>query len=181
MRTTSLVLAGLLILAGATAVDAQQRPIELGMDGGFVFTSPDIDGVDSTFDISLPFQYFRVGFFMTDHVSLEPVLSFQRLDFGDDVNLTRFSVLGTLLYHFSPDRTRPQFYAQAGGGLEFVDSSEGDSATQWVVGAGAGVKTPVMDHLALRFGLMYLRAFENDDFWAYNAFRGQVGFSFFTR
>lgn len=163
------------------AVPAQaQTTVELGIDGGFVWTSPDIDGVDSMFDITLPFQYLRAGFFLNDQFSIEPLLGFDRQDLGNDQTLTALTFLASGLYHFTPDRSRTQFFLQAGGGLDYL-SFEDASSTQWMAGAGVGLKTPLMDRLAARFGVLYLRAFENDDFAAANSVRGHVGLSFFTR
>ena len=172
--------AGLALALVWSPAEAQQGTWELGIDGGFVVTSPDIDGADSLFDVSLPFQFLRVGTFVSDQLSIEPTLAFNRMDFGGDDSMTTLSLLATGLYHFGADRTQRQFYLQAGAGLDYIGFSDEDGITQWLAGVGGGVKLPVMDHLALRLGALYLRSFENDDMWAANRFRGQVGVSVFT-
>ena len=54
------------------------RPIELGIDGGIMigFDDPNVTVV------SLPVQAFRVGFFMTDRVEIEPRLTFNSISGG---------------------------------------------------------------------------------------------------
>lgn len=183
MRIASFVLAGLMALVIAAPAQAQHGTLELGMDAGFVFTSPDVDGADNTFDISLPFQFVRAGFFVSDQFSIEPVLSFDRSDFGDDFTLTQLSLLGTGLYHFSADAGGPRFFLQGGGGLQYLsvsDAADSESDTQWLAGAGLGVKLPLPDRVAVRFSLLYLRAFESDFFPDANLVRGHVGLSFFV-
>lgn len=180
----SFFLAGLMVSMSSIPAQAQQRVIELGIDGGFVFTSPSIDGVetDSRFDIALPVQQLRVGFVVNNQFSVEPSLSFNRLG-GNDFSLSVLGLQANGLYHLSPDRTRPQFYLQGGGGLQRLSASdEGESVsdTQWIAGAGAGVKVPLVDRLAGRFAVVYQRAFESDFEPDSNIIRGQVGFSFFT-
>lgn len=183
-KLVSFVAAGLVILAGAIPTQAQEGAWEFGVDGGFVLTSVDIDGVDNTFDVSLPFQFLRAGVFVTPQISIEPMLGFERSDLGDDDSLTSMTLLATGLYHFSADRNQPQFFLQAGGGLDHLRLSfDGDSEsdTQWLAGAGAGVKVPVLDRVSLRFSALYLRAFESDVFPTSNQFRGHMGLSFHTR
>jgi opacity protein-like surface antigen len=182
-KLASFLTAGALALLIAAPAQAQY-PIELGMDGGLVWTSPDVDGMDSTLDVSLPFQYVRVGFFINDHFSIEPALGFDRQDFGDDFTLTQLSLLASGLYHFSPSRTQPQFYLQLAGGLGYVsfsDDVDSESDSQWSLGFGGGVKLPMMNRLAARLGVLYLRHFESDFMPDANQIRGQVGLSFYTR
>jgi len=175
-KLASFAVAGLVVLMGAIPAQAQHS-LEIGMDGGLVFTSA--SGIDNTFDVALPFQSLRVGIFVNDQLSIEPALGFRRIDFGDDA-LNNLSLLATGLYHLSADRTRPQFYLQGGGGLDYLSDGD-DSDTQWLAAVGGGVKVPMMDQLSVRLGLLYVRAFESDFFFESNQVRGQVGFSFFTR
>ena len=179
----SSVIAGALALVIAAPAQAQY-PVEIGMDGGLIWTSPDVDGMDSTLDAALPFQYVRAGFFINDHFSIEPALGFDRQDFGDDFTLTQLSLLASGLYHFSPSRTQPQFYLQLAGGLGYIslsDDTDRESDTQWALGFGGGVKLPRMNRLAARLGVVYLRHFESDFMPDANQIRGQVGLSFYTR
>jgi hypothetical protein len=181
-KLASVTLAGLVVLMGAFPAQAQQGTWELGVDGGFVFTSPDGDGADSMFDVSLPFQLIRAGVFVTPQISIEPTVAFNRLDFGGDETLTQLSLLATGLYHLSTDRTRAQYYLQAGGGVDYVSFSGDESASQWLAAAGGGVKLPIMDQVSVRLGALYVRSFEDEDagLWAANSFRGQVGLSLFS-
>jgi hypothetical protein len=175
----------LLLLAVALPLQGQMRTLELGFDGGIVYTDPSEAAIANTWDVSFPFQKVRAGLFLTPQISIESAASVNRLDFGDDETATSFGLQGNVLYHFTADRARPQFFAQAGGGMEYVsfkfdDESEND--TQWLAGAGVGVKVPLTDWLSLRTAGVYWRTFESD-FVAYdtNQFRAQVGLSVFTR
>jgi hypothetical protein len=182
-RHYSLLIAGALAVIVAVPVQAQ-HPVEIGMDGGVVWTSPDVEGVDSTFDVTLPFQLLRVGFFISDQFSIEPMVGFDRQDFGDDFTFTQANLLASGVYHFTPSRTQSQLFGQLTGGLShvrFSDADESETDTQWLIGLGAGVKIPMMDRLAARLGVLYLRAFESDFMPDMNQIRGSVGVSFYTR
>jgi hypothetical protein len=177
MKIKSLIVGGLVATLWAIPAQAQQGTMELGMDAGLVFTMPDIEGLDNTLDVIAPFQYVRMGFFVTDQFSIEPTASFVRMDFGDDA-MTQFAVLASGLYHFTADRTQPQFFLQATGGLEYTDFGDVASDTQWFLGGGVGLKMrPLRDFFAVRLGALYMRAFESDEFGAANMLRGHVGVS----
>jgi opacity protein-like surface antigen len=184
MKKFASTTAALLALALMSApVDAQQGTWELGVDGGFALTS--FDGADDNLlNVSLPFGHFRAGYFVTNQLSIEPMLTFQRNSAGDD-SFSTTSLVASGLYHFTADRVQRQFYLQAGAGLDHARGSfngESESATQWLVGGGAGVKIPVMDQLSVRLGLLYLHRLENeDDFMpSANQFSGQIGVSLFS-
>jgi hypothetical protein len=166
----------------AVPAQAQQGTWEIGMDGGLLFSSYDIDGMDSTLDFSLPFQALRVGVFITPQISIEPTFGFDRMDFGDDDTVTALTFHTFGLIHFSPDRTRSQFFVGAGGGLDYVSfgfDGESESDTQWSAGLGAGVKVPFRSNVSLRLSGAYLRGFESDFMPDVNRVRGSVGLSFF--
>jgi hypothetical protein len=183
MKKLASVLVAFAVAASmATPAHAQQGTWEIGMDGGLMFTSFDIDGVDSTLDFSLPFQLLRVGVFVTPQISIEPTFGFDRMDFGDDDTMTTMTFHTFGLFHFSPDRTRSQFFVGAGGGLDYVSfgfDGESESDTQWSVGLGVGVKVPLRSSVSVRLSGAYLRGFESDFMPDVNRFRGSVGLSFF--
>ena len=68
--TLFVVLAGFAIPAVVGAQDASPRkPIELGVDAALVRDKNDLQTSTS---LTLPVNRFRVGFFVTDAISLEP-------------------------------------------------------------------------------------------------------------
>ncbi len=177
--------AGIALLAAAVPVHGQMRTLEIGMDGGISYSDPATEGTDNrVWDVSVPFQSARVGLFVTPQISLEPAVTLNRVSLPNDERATQVTTVGNVLYHLNTPEWRPQLFAQAGGGLEYVSWKDVDfdeNDTQWVAGAGVGMKLPVADRLALRTSAVYWRAFESDHFPRMNQVRGQVGVSFFTR
>lgn len=178
-------LAGIALFLLAVPLQGQMRPLELGVDGGVVYTDPAGEGRDNrVWDLALPVQNLRLGVFLTDRISVEPSISLARLDLRDDEDLTQVGAAGNLLYHLDTPGIRPRFFGQVGGGMEYVRVSDGgfrESDTQWLAGAGLGMRLPVADRIALRTSAVYWRAFESDLAPDANQVRGQLGISFFTR
>lgn len=141
---------------------AQERPIEVGIDGGLTFALVS-DSEDAT-TISIPESTFRLGFFLSDRTELETPISFQRVSV-EDFSLTTFSLTPQLLIHLGDDGgARP--YVRFGGGLRLVREGgpEGsDTATQWQAGGGVGIKLPVSEAAFVRLEGNLDRAFESDD------------------
>lgn len=185
MKGFTCALAGMAILALALPLEGQQRTIELGIDGGVHYMDPSGEGRDNgVWDIAFPLQSVRAGLHVTERVSVEPALSFLRRDMGED-DMTQVGALGNVLYHFNEAMgLRPQVFGLAGGGLEYVRLSNAvatESDTQWLAGAGLGMKLPVADQIALRTTATYWRAFESDLAPDANLVRGDIGISIFTR
>lgn len=160
----------------ADARVSSRLPVELGVDVGVAIGIPD-DG-ETSISIGLPAQRFRVGFFASERVSIEPSLGIDFVNVSD-VTLTTISFHTGFLYHFSSQRNKPRGYFQIGGGLDYLNL-EGFDAIQFSVGGGIGGKFPVGSQFAVRLEADYLRAFENDDVAAGNVILGFLGFSFFT-
>jgi hypothetical protein len=134
------------ILLLPTLLYAQERPVELGIDGALAISFD--RGASTSFQ--LPTQSFRVGFFLSDAVSLEPVVSVNYLKFAEasaDYAL-RLELGG--LYHFKIDRTGPQPYFRPAAGLRLI-AARGDAVAQFRAGGGVGVKLPVASHLQHTF------------------------------
>jgi hypothetical protein len=168
-------LAGVALLV-PTLLNAQQQPVELGIDGGLAIS---FNGNTST-AFRLPFQSLRAGFFPSDAVSLEPAVAVNYLKIeGIDAIYTLGLELGGL-FHFVSDRSRSQPYFRPFAGIQLF-ASGGESASQFHAGGGFGVKLPVANQLAVRLEAGFQHAFENDDFSGGNSITGAVGLSFFTR
>lgn len=141
MTKRSAILGLLALLLTASAADAQKRSrrLELGIDGGISvgFENPNITVV------SLPVQAFRVGFFMSDRVSLEPRFNFNSISGGGTSIRTYAFELGAL-GHPGGYRTGSGLYVRPFVGIQGVGGSLG-SASDPYVGAGVGLKIPFAD------------------------------------
>ena len=177
---------GLALFAAAaiglpSQLDAQSGSVEIGFDTGLSLTMPsdtDFRDYDNVTSIDVPRQSIRVGFFVSDQLSIEPAVGFSWLDAGGE-SLTQLALAGRVLYHFSPDPTRPRFYLGGGAGLNLIDLAE-QQETQFGVGGGLGVKLPVADRMAIRLEGSFGRYFETDLLPATSVIGAVVGFSFFT-
>jgi hypothetical protein len=180
MRYLSLVLAAMLFVANQAF--GQGRPIELGLDAGFQVSLTDaVDGfeTDNVTAIQFPAQRFRIGFFVSDAVSIEPSVGFTYLSVSGE-SLTELGAGLAFVYHFTSDVSRPRVYLGAGGSLDLIDIGDASDA-QFGAGALFGVKLPAGDQFAVRLEAQYVRAFESDDRLGSNIIGALVGFSFFTK
>jgi len=170
--------AGLALVAGTAAAQpaaGAPQPLELGLDGGITVGLGDLEGTA----IQFPAQNFRVGFFRSPTMSIEPYGALNYFTVGD-ADLTQISVGTGLLFHFSPDRTQSQTYLRPFVGLDFI-GGDGDSETQFELGAGLGVKVPWQDRFAWRLEAAVGHAVETDAMPGGTSIRLLAGLSFFTR
>lgn len=133
-----------LTLAGAPVV-VGQKPVELGLDGGFSYKA----NSPTLFAATVPVQSVRVGFFASDQVPVEPRVSWNLLKFEDESALSTLGAELGVLVHFSRDRERPQGYFRPLVGLELFTGG-GETVSQFSVGGAIGVKLPVMNRFAIR-------------------------------
>ena len=170
-----------------------RRPIELGVDAALAYESSDaVDGISLT----VPVPRLRVGFFLTDAVSLEPSLQFhyarstvENPITGDErtVSGSNYELDFGLLYHFSTDRAQKQVYIRPLIGINGFSSGDDDddddtSASQVVFGVGLGVKLPSTNRLATRLEGGFVHRAEDDPFFpSSNRIYASFGISFFTR
>jgi opacity protein-like surface antigen len=187
--TRALSVVALALLFGAGRASAQDRPIELGFDGAILYQiQSDLNGLSqpNVLSVSLPFQLVRAGFFVSDAISIEPALGFAFEDTEDVGSLTALDLLANVLYHF-PSAGGPEFFVKAGGVFSWAnfspDTGSSDSSTQFGLGAGAGVKLPIVDRLKFRLGLNYIYQFESkeDGLPASSNIFGTFGLSLYTR
>jgi hypothetical protein len=144
----------------ATGADAQRRtsrPIEFGVDGGITIGFDD----PNTTVVSIP-QAIRVGFFMTDRVSLEPRLNFDSFSQGGGSLRTYAAELGAL-FHPGGYRTGSRIYIRPFVGVEGVGGS-GPDDDDFYVGGGVGVKLPFWDRrFAARLEANLAHVFDEGD------------------
>jgi hypothetical protein len=157
-------------LALPASVAAQGRPVEFGIDAGGSF---DVSG-SNTVVVGLPVQDFRAGVFVSDVVSIEPRVAFNFID-QDGSNLTAIDAQLGPVFHFSPDRSRPQGYVRPFGGVSYIT----DAGAVVSLGGGLGVKLPVGERLAVRVEGSYAHGF--DSYYSADALGLTMGISFFTR
>lgn len=184
-RVKSATLALLLSAALPTQASAQ---IELGIDVSSIgVESWSFEGgptrTITQMSVESPpasLRTFRVGFFVSDKVSVEPKISLDYSKYeGSDSNSDLTLSLG-VLYHFTPERQRSQGYIRPVGSIIYADDHYG-SRSQVSLGIGLGVKLPIMGQLAARLEAQYAHRFRNDDFATVNSLTAVFGFSFFTR
>lgn len=171
---TGLVVAILSVVGVATA--EAQRPIELGMDAGVMINLDD----PKTTAFSLPIQGFRAGFFLSDRISLEPAIAFNWIKASGEDAFSTLALDAGLLFHLTPTAGRSQVYLRPVGGLSRFSGGD-ESASQFNIGGGLGVKLPLADRLKLRLEGSLRHALESDDLASGTALGLTIGVSFFTR
>jgi hypothetical protein len=153
-------------------VSAQQRGIELGLDGGFQY-SVDAD----VLAISIPFQRVRAAFPSGERLAFEPALSLTRLS-SNGSSLTLFALEVGALYNFAATRTNT--YARPFFGLQYLDDSFSDGTSAVELGIGIGSRSRIADRLALRYEIAAAGHFPEGG--GMDALLGaSVGLSFFTK
>ena len=182
---TWLAALNLLLSAGslhAQAVRATSTVIEIGVDGGLVY-----DGETEITHISLPAQQLRVGVFVSPRLSFEPSIGFDRVSAkGGSISTLDASVglLATVAGVATGAGRTTSVYVRPFGGLTRLSASsygEGNSATQFQLGGGVGIRTPLVDRLGARFEAFYAHGFSANDVPSSNSVGLRVGLSFFTR
>jgi hypothetical protein len=172
-KLTAVTVALMLVSSIASAQDP--RPLELGIDAGVTF---ELDDPNVTV-IGIPLQSFRIGFVANERMSIEPMFSLNSIR-ADDDNFTVYSAALGLLYHFDTFRSGP--YVRPFFGVDGVSGSDIDGISQFVVGAGLGVKLPVVDgRLAWRFEANFAHAFDDGDVEGGNRIGLRAGLSFSTQ
>lgn len=185
---------GLAVLAFVpAAARAQGNPIELGMDASLNFQLSDDAGKSTS--LALPTgplagalvvganKSFRIGFFVSPTVSIEPAVSliWFKPQGGSATRLLGFG-LGTLI-HFSGDAERAQFYVRPYVGVDHAKSGGSESENRFSAGAGLGVKIPVAERLKARLEAALVHGFANDSkgIPSENVVALMFGFSYYTK
>jgi len=124
----------------------------------------------------IPVKAIRIGFYLNDRVSIEPMVGLSNADTqnGPDATLLETSVAA--LYHFGSDPAKRRFFLMAG--IPFVYTrlaDRGNTFTESEFGlmGGVGVSVPVGHQFLLRF-----EGRGDAMFSSRNRFSGLVGLSF---
>ena len=131
----------------AASAEAQRggRPLEYGVDGAILIG---LDDPNVTL-VSIPVQAFRVGFFMSDRVSIEPRFAFNSISSGD-VTVRSYNFEVGALFHPGGYRTGSGIYIRPFAGIQGVSGDTGSDSDGYL-GAGVGIRFPFADRrLALR-------------------------------
>ena len=138
------VLSFLALAMSATAADAQRRgsrPLEFGIDGGVTVLFEDPDNVVL---VGIPVQDFRVGFFWSNSLSIEPRFHFNSVSSGG-ASLQQYGVELGILYYPGDSRMGSGLYIRPFAGLVGFNGDGGIGENDGYLGAGVGVKLPFGD------------------------------------
>jgi hypothetical protein len=179
------VLAVTAALAPPASAAGGKGSAELGLDGAVSLRIFDkVTGFlvparpDDAFLVDLPVQSFRVGFFATDAVEIEPAIGFTLVSQGGDTAHAVDLGLDVLCRLSSGEGATP-FFA-VGGGIQSLDYGSG-SKSQGRLNGGLGVKLPIADRSAFRLHGVVTRNLDNSDFLGSWDLGIRFGYSFFTR
>jgi hypothetical protein len=127
--------------------------VELGIDASVVRNT-----ATGTTVVDIPVGLLRIGVFVSASVSIEPTVAvrYERLD---GASLRSIAMEASVLYHFGANLAKPRVFFRPSAGIrssrsvasasdEF--SSFTESLTDFVVGAGVGIKVPVNNRLSIR-------------------------------
>lgn len=155
---------------------ASTNPIELGADAAFSRVS---SRGDSYTRFAIPLEFFRVGFFVSDRVSIEPSmrLMWAKGEGGDGT--TSYDINTGLLIHTRKVRSAPQLFLKPLVGFTGYNSEE--SRSQPYFGLGGGLKVHGTNRMAFRTGLEYQRALRSGPLPEQDRINLLIGLSYFTR
>jgi len=167
LRRGVLLVALLALPAGARAADQPGR-VELGFlpltvsnfsaEGDESLTGVQVPASGSLFFTGERGLYLQ--WFATEHVALEPQLSYNGV-FTDEDDFNSLNVALRLNYLVSgPDR--PSFYLYGGGGLFYVNFDDDDSETNPTAGGGLGFRQPIRSAGSFRVEAGYERLFADE-------------------
>jgi hypothetical protein len=169
----------------------QPRLMELGLDGGLAFGLSD----PKVTTFGLPVQSLRAGFYMSDALSIEPIVSmnYQNVSAnGGSVSANNLDLGVGAVWHLNPNRAERQFYVRPfvdmlHVGSKFKDTNGGVTTTESTsdnamgLGAGLGVKIPVMSRMVWRLETQLAHRLESGAIGSQTSLGFSAGFSFFTR
>lgn len=169
-----------LALCGAVSIARAQAPakgIEFGMDASLSRTSYGDDGGSMT-ALQIPLQSVRLGIGLSPSISIEPTLGLATVsDHGTTTQLA-FDVGLPIDIAHEPDGK--QWFVRPLVGL-LSASGLGHSSHQGSLGAGVGLRVPLITHVMSRFEARYRHGFDNGDFLSSNQVSLLAGISIVSR
>jgi hypothetical protein len=169
-----------LLAMTAASVGAQTtesaNPVELGVDA--VVATSFANGSNVT-TVAIPNAQFRVGFFVSNDLSIEPRVGITSISGGGSTFSTYTGEVG-LLYHFAHvERPGTGVYVRPFVGFDGASGS--GNSTQAHLGIGLGTKIAFADRLATRLEAFYGHAFSAGSQSSFNQLGASIGISFFTK
>jgi hypothetical protein len=167
------------VLLVASEGVAQDRPIELGLDGAISFTfesSSDGQDVENVQTWAFPLRRVRAGFYLARALQAQVSSGFEVADYGG-VSTVRFSLGLTGMYRLTGSTPRRGLYVAVGGGIDYLSDDESD--LQWLVTAGVGYRAPLGQTVSLRPALELVRSFPSDTRNSQTTIAALMGLSFF--
>jgi hypothetical protein len=164
----TLLAAALLIPSLASA---QQRGIEIGLDGGARY---ELDA--ELLVLAVPLQRVRAAFPSGNRLAFEPALSFARVASGGESVIAMVFEVGAV-YDFG---ATPTTYTRPFVGYEYADASFAQGESVVDLGIGFGTRSRVADRLAVRIEGTITGRFGTSS-GADGVFGVSAGLSFFTR
>ena len=179
-RIIQVVTFALLSVAFSTSASAQGRPIVVGVDGGFFYSVfDDIEGfikINDSWTVELLSPLLRVDLFVTDNISIEPVLGLSITDPGGPADKeTDLLAAADLLYWFKNEADAMRIYL-AGGGL-FVLRIEDETYTQFGAEGAIGAELPIGRPLTVRLEALVTRFFESQPLLGRTVIGATIGVS----
>jgi hypothetical protein len=162
----------LLALLLPSTLSAQQRGIEIGLDGGAQYAF-DAD----LLAILIPFQRVRAAFPSGHRLAFEPALSLARISSGGSSLLAVAFEVGAI---YDLAATRTTTYTRPFAGIEYADATASDAETVFDLGIGFGTRSRLADRLALRIEANITGRFGQSG-GADGVIGAMIGLSFFTQ
>lgn len=172
VRTALIAAAAMLALAPRSS--AAQNPVEFGIDAKLTLMLDTPEGVS----VQIPDSRFRVGFFATPNIEVEPAIGVSVLSTTGET-ITAYEFTTGLLLHMRSNRAKPQLYVRPFAGLTGVTGSL-ISASSTQLGAGLGVKIPLRDRIGTRVEVGFGHHFASKSATGGNRVFLGIGLSFFT-
>jgi hypothetical protein len=189
IRITAGILIAVATLFAAHPLHAQRSGgAEIGVDGEIrreLTNDPQVTIAE------FPISRIRAGFFVSPIISLEPAVHLTYLSSNGETD-TGADLLVGVLFHFQPDRRRPQPYVRPF--VELTHSSftvvsdipggvtqrQSESFSETALGAGLGIKLPLTAALSTRIEGAYGHTLKRDGIEGRNAVSLLIGLSYFT-
>lgn len=135
--------------------------------------------LDNAFLVNLPVAHVRIGPYLSDKAQIEPSVGFELVSLEGETAYQLDLGLDLLLY-LGDDPSRSVPFVRLGPGVLLLNDGD-ESASQFQLGGGFGVRIPAGDRLAVRLQAAVDRNFSNDDFLGSWDLGVMFGLSFFTR
>jgi hypothetical protein len=167
-----------LVLLVACKGLAQDRPVELGLDGSISFTfvsSGDGEDSENLQTWAFPLRRIRAGAYLADAIQAQVSSGFEVADYGG-VSTVRFSLGLAGMYNPPGATPRRGLYVTLGGGIDYLSDDRSD--LQWLATAGAGYRFPIGRSVLLRPAFELARLFASDNRKSATNVAGLIGLSF---